>query len=150
MHKNRALISLKLQTRNSKFAFTSSSFPSLFVSFFFLSFSFSSHESFVESFFPFTSALSRQFFRSYPLYSLSSAHSLLRVLFLFPLLYYSLHPVAPLFILARGKHRDDNGKSKGFKRGGRREKRRKEQKEEKKQRRGETRGKDAREREEEG
>lgn len=51
-YKNRALISLKSQTRNSKFAFTLSSSPSLFVS---CLFRFCPHESFVESFFPFTS-----------------------------------------------------------------------------------------------
>lgn len=57
------------------------------------------------------------FSRSYPLYPLPPAHSLLRVLYLLPVLYYSLPPAAFLFILARGELRDDNGKSKGFKRG---------------------------------
>lgn len=54
------------------------------------------------------------FSRSYLLSLFPPVHSSFRVPSLFSLLYYSLPLVAPLFILARGELRDDNGKSKGF------------------------------------
>lgn len=64
------------------------------------------------SFIPLSSPLN--FSRSYLLSLFPPVHSSFRVPSLFSLLYYSLPLVAPLFILARGELRDDNGKSKGF------------------------------------
>lgn len=73
----------------------------------------------VESFFSFIPLSSPlNFSRSYLLSLFPPVHSSFRVPSLFSLLYYSLPLVAPLFILARGELRDDNGKSKGFVWGG--------------------------------